>query len=647
MLKYIIYTVIFLLGLSDVKADKIDSLKTLTSEQTDTVLFKTLLDLGNRYYNRGQLDSSFKYYQTGYQKCLTTNNHKFTCDFLLHLGLIEREKGVYNKSSEYYFKALEIADANNYSGQKASIFNGIAVLYAIQKEFDKALTYYTKSLDLYKSLNNLNGQSSIYNNIGLIHMDLGESEKALKYFFKALDINNKQNNKFGIAINSENIGLIYHEFKNYSLAHIYYKKALQIWYGRKDLYSLAINLGYIGNTFLKQKNFRAAADTLQHALDMAQQANSLSSMRDLTFYLSEAYEGMSDPDNALKYYKLAKKYSDSLKNDEKTREITEIQMTYTFNKLKVQDSIKHQLEVQVKESQLKTEKNYKYMALTVVLVISILLFFVFKNYKEKIKANTIITEQKNLVEQKQREILDSMIYARRIQSALLSHQDLLKQNTSDYFVYFKPKDIVSGDFYWAVKKDELFYLAVCDSTGHGVPGAFMSLLSIGFLNEAINEKRILEPNLIFDYVRERIIDTIGKEGQQDGFDGILMCINQKTQTIAYAASNNAPVMISDKEIIFGHSDKMPVGQGLRRNPFSKFELHYIKGASVYLYTDGYADQFGGPKGKKFMYKQLNQLLLNQSELSFHDQEKQLDKTFNAWKGALEQVDDVCLIGFRL
>lgn len=647
MLKYIIYTVIFLLGLSDVKADKIDSLKTLTSEQTDTVLFKTLLDLGNRYYNRGQLDSSFKYYQTGYQKCLTTNNHKFTCDFLLHLGLIEREKGVYNKSSEYYFKALEIADANNYSGQKASIFNGIAVLYAIQKEFDKALTYYTKSLDLYKSLNNLNGQSSIYNNIGLIHIDLGESEKALKYFFKALDINNKQNNKFGIAINSENIGLIYHEFKNYSLAHIYYKKALQIWYGRKDLYSLAINLGYIGNTFLKQKNFRAAADTLQHALDMAQQANSLSSMRDLTFYLSEAYEGMSDPDNALKYYKLAKKYSDSLKNDEKTREITEIQMNYTFNKLKVQDSIKHQLEVQVKESQLKTEKNYKYMALTVVLVISILLFFVFKNYKEKIKANTIITEQKNLVEQKQREILDSMIYARRIQSALLSHQDLLKQNTSDYFVYFKPKDIVSGDFYWAVKKDELFYLAVCDSTGHGVPGAFMSLLSIGFLNEAINEKRILEPNLIFDYVRERIIDTIGKEGQQDGFDGILMCINQKTQKISYAASNNAPVMISDKEIIFGHSDKMPVGQGLRRNPFSKFELHYIKGASVYLYTDGYADQFGGPKGKKFMYKQLNQLLLNQSELSFHDQEKHLDKTFNAWKGALEQVDDVCLIGFRL
>ena len=283
-----------------------------------------------------------------------------------------------------------------------------------------------------------------------------------------------------------------------------------------------------------------------------------------------------------------------------------------------------------------------------------MLFYVFKNYKEKKKANEIITEQKNLVEQKQREILDSMIYARRIQTALLAHSEFIDQNISKHFMLMKPKDIVSGDFYWAAKKNDRFYLAVCDSTGHGVPGAFMSLLNMGFLSEAVIEKQILEPDMIFNYVRERLISTISNEGQQDGFDGVLICIDRSKKTnsgekikITYAAANCSPVIVSKSGIYIQSSDKMPVGKGIRDNLFQLHSIELDRNDTLYLYTDGYADQFGGPKGKKFMYKQLNQLLANIAEKDLHKQKEILTDTFEKWKGSLEQVDDVLVFGIKI
>jgi len=269
-----------------------------------------------------------------------------------------------------------------------------------------------------------------------------------------------------------------------------------------------------------------------------------------------------------------------------------------------------------------------------------------------------ISEQKNVLEEKQKEILDSIQYARRIQFALLAHDSLLKkhlvssdtnlQYAKDYFIYFKPKDIVSGDFYWAIQHKHSFYIAACDSTGHGVPGAFMSLLNISFLNEAITEKQLEEPGKILTYVRERLIESISKDGAQDGMDGILIRIEKSTRKnqITYAAANNAPIMIKNKEVVSLPYDKMPVGKSIKTDDFNTWSADINSGEILYLYTDGYADQFGGPKGKKFMYKQLNKLLIELEELNCETQENILNEKFNLWKGDLEQVDDVCVIGLR-
>ncbi len=272
----------------------------------------------------------------------------------------------------------------------------------------------------------------------------------------------------------------------------------------------------------------------------------------------------------------------------------------------------------------------------------------YEGLEQKVKDRTKeIQLQKHIIEEKQKEIVDSINYAKRIQYTLLAHKEFLQEQIPDHFVFFHPKDIVSGDFYWATKHKNKFYLAVCDSTGHGVPGAFMSLLNIGFLREAINEKEIETPNEILNFVRQRLIDNISREGQKDGFDGILLCIDKEKNTLTYSAANNAPVLIKNSAYLELEADRMPVGKGEKEVSFVLRAINYEPGDVLYLYTDGYADQFGGPKGKKFKYKPLNELLSQISALPLEIQSSKLKAVFEEWKGDLEQVDDVCIIGLKL
>ena len=276
----------------------------------------------------------------------------------------------------------------------------------------------------------------------------------------------------------------------------------------------------------------------------------------------------------------------------------------------------------------------------------------YSGLEDKVKERTKeIEHQKKIIEEKQKEIVDSINYAKRIQYSLLAHKDFLEEELKEHFVFFHPKDIVSGDFYWAASTgsatNRKFYIAACDSTGHGVPGAFMSLLNIGYLNEAIKEKGIEKPNEVLNFVRQRLIDNISKEGQKDGFDGILLCIDQQTKKLSYAAANNAPLIVRKDGYEELDADRMPVGMGERKEDFKLYEINYEKGDVLYLYTDGYADQFGGPKGKKYKYRPLNEMLQKISVDTMDTQITALTGEFENWRGELEQVDDVLVIGIRL
>ncbi|MES2835925.1 MAG: SpoIIE family protein phosphatase [Bacteroidota bacterium] len=273
--------------------------------------------------------------------------------------------------------------------------------------------------------------------------------------------------------------------------------------------------------------------------------------------------------------------------------------------------------------------------------------------EEVVRQKQDIEEKNHILGELYTQVTDSIRYAKRIQYSLLANNNMLRENLRDYFIFFKPKDVVSGDFYWASQlSNGNFALVTADSTGHGVPGAIMSILNISCLNEAIVSDKLLEPADILNATRSKIIKHLSndgsEEGGKDGMDCSIVCFDFKNNKITYAAANNPVWIARNGELIALQADRMPIGKHDRdKTPFVQGEFEIQKGDVVYTLTDGFPDQFGGPQGKKFMSKQLQKYLLSISNEPMYEQYQKLDHCFEDWKGGLEQIDDVCLIGVQI
>lgn len=302
-----------------------------------------------------------------------------------------------------------------------------------------------------------------------------------------------------------------------------------------------------------------------------------------------------------------------------------------------------------------------YGIFSILFIIAIIKIYTFQlKERNKILEKTVaqrtetIFDQKRELEHKNIEILDSINYAQRIQKSLLASEQMLQKNLSNYFVFFNPKDIVSGDFYWGYELDnEKFALVTADSTGHGVPGAIMSMLNISCLNEAVDGQKLKKTSDVLNYTRTKIIKNLSNDGSEqggkDGMDCSLIIIHKETKVLEYSAANN-PVWIvrNNQELIELKPDKMPVGKHDKDSePFTQNNFKLMSNDIIYTLTDGMPDQFGGPKGKKFMYKQLKEFLVNISTLTMQEQKQILEDAFKKWKGDLEQVDDVLIIGIKI
>jgi serine phosphatase RsbU (regulator of sigma subunit) len=273
--------------------------------------------------------------------------------------------------------------------------------------------------------------------------------------------------------------------------------------------------------------------------------------------------------------------------------------------------------------------------------------------KELDDRNKLVEEQKKIVEEKQNEITQSINYAKRIQSSFLSSEKYISKYLKDYFILFNPRDIVSGDFYWVMENNNSLYVCTADCTGHGIPGAFMSLIGMGVLNEISHSKTHLNHTDEFlNELRRIIILALNPEGSaeegKDGMDMVLCRYDFKKMELEYSAANNSFYIVRNGELLEYKPDKIPVGKYLEEEkPFTRHLISLQKGDCIYTFTDGYADQFGGPKGKKFKYKQFEEILLANAHLPMQEQKEILKKCFEEWKGQLEQVDDVCIIGIKV
>lgn len=592
---------------------------------------------------------------------------------LSNLGAIYDSKGEIDKALEYYFAAVKIRENLNSKQSLAQSYNNIAVLYNNQNDLVNALKYHFHSLKIRQQLNNKSNIALAYNNIGTTYTNLVEKsfkgkknipdsliQKPLEYFNKSYLAFKEDGNKHGMAHSMFNLADLYvlqadcyltKNTKEYDTlinkAEVLFMKCYTIYSETNEKEWLANTLNGLTNVYWRQNKIQKAQVTGERAMALSKELGYPGTIQKSAEILKMIYQNNKSFEKALQMSDIFHSMRDSVVNENNQKEALSKYFLYQSEKQEMLTKA-HQEKMALEFSaKTKQQSIIIYFGISGLVLLSVFGAFMYNRYKLTRKQNEIIQEQKSIVEESRKEIVDSINYAKKIQYALLANKELLDKNLASYFVLFNPKDIVSGDFYWATEDDDNFYLAVCDSTGHGVPGAFMSLLSIGFLSEAIKEKNIKEPNKVFDYVRKRLIESITNESQKDGFDGILVRFDRKSNEISYAASNNRPIQIFNNQIQQLNCDKMPVGKGERTDAFSLHTIQATKGDVIYLYTDGFADQFGGPKGKKYKYKPLNDLLLSIHQKEMSSQKEILNTAFENWKGNLEQVDDVCIVGIKL
>ncbi|MCE3225552.1 MAG: protein serine/threonine phosphatase [Bacteroidetes bacterium] len=593
---------------------------------------------------------------------------------------------------------------------KRGVFNSVTnfgVIYYYQDNFPVALQYYLKALKIAEETNSKSLISRAMANVGLIFFSNGEHAKALEYYFKALHLKEELKDEAGITAILSNIGNCYKEQKEYGNALDHYKQSLAKARANKNPGMIGLSLieigtiyelqsdtmkalasyvealkaseecgdkvlipsgkGKIAAIYIQQSKYKQAEELLISALKISEEIGDLSNQSELNQKLSELYVRQKNWQLSYKYYKNYTLLKDTIFNAKKTKELVRNEMNFEFDKKQTVQKIEQEKRdaiVAEEMKQQKTQRNYLIIGLMLMLIVAIL---VFRSYRQKQKANKIIAlqkkevekqkeivdKQKHILEEKHKEITDSINYAERIQRSFLATKELLDNNLNDYFVFFQPKDVVSGDFYWAGKLNNGdFALATADSTGHGVPGAIMSILNISCLEKSVEEEKLIEPDQILNHSRKKIIERLKKDGSpdggKDGMDCSIICFDFKNNKLSYAAANNPIWIVRGNQILELPPDKMPVGKHDKDTvPFTKHNVELQKNDVVYALTDGMPDQFGGQRGKKFMYKQLKELLISISLLQMNEQKEALKTALDNWKGDLEQVDDVCIIGVKV
>jgi serine phosphatase RsbU (regulator of sigma subunit) len=607
-----------------------------------------------------------------------TQNQKGLADTYAKTGNVFYDLSDFPKSLENFLQSLKTYGNIKDSAGIADVCNYIGKVYSRLNEKESAKKYLFKALSLQQRLQNNRGIAISYNGLGNLFMDNHDVIKALKFFEKSKDFHTLGGDQIGISISQINIGTIYDMMSSLSddsliivAVNINYKSKVPIKQSILDSAkhyfqaSIIINsrvgnqfglvYGYngIGDVLAKQHQYKEAIHQFEKAYAVSKILKATSEQYESAKRLANCFEMINDKDSAYFYLKTYIHLKEEVIGEERQRELFKKESQYEYDKqLQKQKLIKEAREAIVAEK----EKRQSLIIICIALVLVIVIYFATvlnKRLKTTRSQKQLIEQQKSSLEQKNKEIIDSITYAKRIQDAMLTSNNYIeaevKKLNADSFIVFKPKDIVSGDFYWFYVDGKILYYITADSTGHGVPGGFMSMLGINLLSEIVIERNIKDPGTILNMLREEIIRSLKTDDgySMDGMDATFCKIDTEKQLLEYASANNSIYMIRRNELTEYKSQKMPVGYMENTVPFQTQQIQVQKGDMVYTFTDGFADQFGGEKGKKFKYSQLKNKLITLSEKPINEQKNNLDTTFETWKGQLEQVDDVCVIGLRV
>jgi serine phosphatase RsbU (regulator of sigma subunit) len=544
----------------------------------------------------------------------------------------------------------------------ANCLNKLGKLYWDQNQLDNAVANYEKSVSINTELGNTNAQRIIYGYLGMICLEKEDYNKAITYFGKSFEMNKKAGK------NSEQLS---------------------------DLYNIASAYQMLGKYDESNKN-------AQTALNKAIELNNLESAKSCNLLLSENYDKMGNSKKSAEYFAnynsmvkmLQQKQMNQLESDkqmaesqasqaqskvsQKEQELKSVMDTLgevkELNKeMQLQKEIKD-LELKEQQARFQLEKKINESRLKVLSIIIgsifiiLVLFFIQSHHRKMVnkklqeqnseieKQKIEIEKQRDLAEKQRLNLTSSIQYARRIQSAVIPQPEELYDHFKDSFILYQPKDIVSGDFYWFLQKDNIFIIAVADCTGHGVPGAFMSMLGVAYLNEIVNKIAInihinaLNADEILNQLREKVITSLHQSNDattRDGMDIALCIIDVESKKLQFAGANNPLIIVRKGEIMQLKADKMPVSYHQRKDiAFTRQEIELHNNDCLYLYSDGFQDQPGGIENRKYLSSKFIQFLQNNHQKQMSEQKRLLESEFETWRGNNHQIDDVLVVGFR-
>jgi serine phosphatase RsbU (regulator of sigma subunit) len=618
------------------------------------------------------------------------------------LGIIFRVKSDFNESLRHLIEAEKIYTLLGDSLALAQNNIQIGTHYKLVREFDKAKFFYDKArytledhselfpqnTELYKSYIELN------RNEADLATNRNRPDEAEMFIRKNMELDEKLGKKGNTGQYLMSLAVIYEKRGDLKKAYEYYKNALQEKLNSGDKNALTLYYVYLGSAASKLEKFEEAEINLKKGLENAEKSQAVSMVGFAHTKLSENYERKKDFEKALKHMKIAEKIEDSVFNAESANNLAKMQSKFELDR--------KQAEIDLLEKDKKI-KNLMLLAFGAAALFFTVLFaltivFVYKNARknhllqeqndlitqknamleqqqeeiraqnesvrqlnEQLNARTDILEEKNkeiasafqFLEDKNRQIINSIRYAEQIQAAALPFRERIKKSLPESFIFYRPKDIVSGDFYWFAAKKDKIYVAAADCTGHGVPGAFMSLIGMNFLSYLVNERGIEDPNLILEGLDLSVKTALRQEEQQNS-DGIaigIVCYDRAQLRMYYAGANNTMFYAVDNELYAIKGEKYSVGGYRKARPGSKkFVLQEVpikKNTTIYLCSDGYQDQIGGGAHKRFTSTNLKMLLLDASQMKISEQADFLEKTFVAWQGDEPQTDDVLVFGFKV
>jgi len=572
-------------------------------------------------------------------------------------------KGDFLNAIDYYQQSLKIREQmNDQQGVSTSLSN-ISGIYISIGEFKKALDYALRSIKIFEQTGNKQALASTLNNIGIIYNNLADYDKALEFNQKSLGLYKELGDKQGTAASNANIGNIYMSLSDYDKAMDYLLLSLSTAQEIGDKQSVSTNMSSIGKCCMKQKKYALALGYLEKARKLSLEIEDMTSEREAVSVLYETYKEMKQPEKALENYERYIVLRDSIFKEDNQREITRKELQYEYDKRMASDSVKHSEDQKVKDAlifaknaqieQDTTQKRALYGGVLLLLISAGIMynrFRITRKQKQIIeRKNQETEEQKLIIEDKQTEILASISYAKRLQEAILPPQSLINSALPESFILYKPKDIVAGDFYWLEKVKEQVLFAAADCTGHGVPGAMVSMVCSNALNRTVKEFGVTEPGAILDNVCALVVETFERSETEvnDGMDISLCSLDPETKELKWAGANNPLWIIRKGNVIELKPVKQPIGKVDKPVKYTTETIQLETNDCIYVFTDGYADQFGGGKGKKFKYSQLLELFRSNANKPMQQQKAVYEKTLSDWKGSLEQIDDILIIGVRI